>query len=74
MKRRLAATAASLLNLSRVLHDAIYSDASQSLCARAWEYRETSHFWAAWVAVFGRRHCRKSWEYYRRLHANTPAK
>lgn len=53
---------------SRKLHDLLYRDASQSLCARAWGLRHTSSFWALWVRIFGPAHCRKSWEYY---HADT---
>ncbi len=53
-----------LVDTSRVLHDLIYTDASQSLCARAWALRETYAFWAAWVMFFGKHHCRTSWDYY----------
>ena len=52
-------------DLSRVIHDAIWSDASQSLCARAWERREASSFWAVWVRVFGAAHCENSWRWHR---------
>lgn len=53
-----------ILNLSRILHDLLFEDASQSLCSRAWQQRETSTFWRAWVFVFGRRHCRRSFHFY----------
>jgi hypothetical protein len=59
-----------LLNLSRVLHDALYRDASMSLCARAWDRREVSRFWRAWCALFGADHCRKSWLWH--CHAHWP--
>ena len=51
-------------DLSRVAHDLIFDDRSQSLCARAWEKAEGSTFWRMWVCVFGRQHCRRSWEWY----------
>lgn len=51
-------------NLSRALHDLFYHDASLSLCARAWDMREVSRFWAAWVRVFGPRHCEAAWLYH----------
>lgn len=54
-----------LSDLSRLVHDALFSGPSQSLCARAWERRSASVFWAAWVRVFGARHCRASWEWWR---------
>lgn len=50
--------------LSRVIHDALYDDASQSLCARAWARRDASGFWALWVRIFGERHCRESWRWW----------
>lgn len=53
-----------VLDLSRLIHDAIYRDASQSLCARAWARRDTSLFWSLWVITFGPRHCEASWRWY----------
>jgi len=53
-----------ILNLSRILHDLLFKDASQSLCSRAWQQQDQSRFWRAWVWVFGRRHCRRSYVYY----------
>lgn len=53
-------------SLSHIAHDLIFSDKSQSLCARAYERRGTSSFWALWVMVFGDRHCRASWLWHNR--------
>jgi hypothetical protein len=50
--------------VSRRIHGVCFRDADQSLCARAWSLRHTSPFWAAWVAVFGRAHCERSWRFY----------
>ncbi len=52
-------------NLSRIAHDAIWRDKSQSLCARAYEHRD-HWFWRLWVRAFGERHCRASWLYHNR--------
>ena len=57
-----------LLNLSRVLHVALYRDASMSLCARAYDRRDVSRFWRLWCAVFGESHCRESWLYHCEQH------
>lgn len=54
-------------DLSRLTHDAIFKDKSQSLCARAWQLQHHSSFWRAWVNVFGKRHCERSYRYYRRV-------
>lgn len=52
-------------NLSRIAHDAIWRDKSQSLCARAYEHR--GHWLGClWVRAFGERHCRASWLYHNR--------
>lgn len=50
-------------NLSRILHDLIYRDVSQSLCSRAWGHR-AHPFWAAWVWIFGAAHCEQSHQWY----------
>jgi hypothetical protein len=55
-------------NLSRILHDALYADASMSLCARAWDRQDVSRFWRAWVRVFGAEHCRRSWLWHCEAH------
>ena len=52
------------LDLSRILHDLIFRDTSQSLCSRAWALQHRHAFWRAWVLVFGRRHCERSHRYY----------
>lgn len=51
-------------DLSRVMHDAIFKDKSQSLCSRAYALQDRSTFWRVWVWVFTERHCRRSWEWY----------
>jgi hypothetical protein len=60
-------------NLSRVIHDLIYDDATMSLCARAYDKQDVSTFWWLWVKVFdfvwyicgqGSDHCRASWLYH----------
>ncbi|KKK94450.1 hypothetical protein LCGC14_2682740 [marine sediment metagenome] len=52
---------------SRILHNCIFSDADQSLCARAWQYRDESRLWAAWVVVFTPSHCERSFRHHRTL-------
>ena len=52
---------------SRVLHNCIFSDADQSLCARAWQYREESRLWAIWVMVFTPSHCEHSFRHHRTM-------
>lgn len=54
-----------LFSLSRVSRRWMTGE-DESWCAHAWEHRHGSSFWAAWVRVFGHRHCEKSWRYYRR--------
>ena len=54
-----------LCDLSRIAHDALFNDKSQSLCSRAYD-RRAHWFWAAWVRAFGVRHCRASWLWYHR--------
>lgn len=49
-----------LSNLSRILHDMLFRDASMSLCARAYDRHDVSRFWRAWVRVFGADHYRRS--------------
>lgn len=53
-------------DLSRVVHDWIWGDVSQSLCSRAWWKQEESRFWKAWTYVFSRKHCRGSYLHYHR--------
>ncbi|MCC6303596.1 MAG: hypothetical protein IT545_00210 [Rhodobacteraceae bacterium] len=50
--------------LSRLTHDLIFHDVSQSLCARAWEMRDRHRFWRGWVRFFGPRHCRDAFRYH----------
>ena len=50
-------------DLSRLAHDSLFRDKSQSLCSRAYE-RQDETFWRLWVCVFGLKHCRKSWQHY----------
>ncbi|UOA15586.1 hypothetical protein DSM109990_02429 [Sulfitobacter dubius] len=52
---------------SRILHNCIFSDADQSLCARAWQYREESRLWAIWVMVFTPSHCEHSFRHHRTM-------
>jgi hypothetical protein len=52
------------MTISAWLHWLIYNDASMSICGRAWERRHDP-FWAMWVKVFGKRHCRESWWWHR---------
>lgn len=53
----------TLCDISRITHGLIYRDTDESLCSRAWRLRDRP-FWRAWVAVFGRGHCERSWRYY----------
>jgi hypothetical protein len=53
-----------ICELSRVMHDCLFSDTSQSLCSRAWQRRNVSRFWAAWVRIFGQAHCARSYRHY----------
>lgn len=50
--------------ISRNIHDLIYDDISQSLCARAWYIviikNEPDPFWIIWMKVFGPSHCRRA--------------
>jgi hypothetical protein len=55
--------------VSRWLHDLIWSGKSQSLCSRAWHRQGESAFWRAWVIVFGKKHCERSWRWW---HERTP--
>ncbi len=57
--------------ISRRLHDVSFRDTSESLCSRAWRLQDRSTFWLTWTYIFGRSHCRNSWEHY---HANTETK
>jgi hypothetical protein len=52
---------------SRILHNCIFSDADQSLCARAWQYREESVLWALWVMIFTPGHCERSFRHHRKM-------
>lgn len=51
-------------DISRRLHDAIFSDTSESLCSRAWRLQNVSIFWRIWVKVFGVEHCERSYLFY----------
>lgn len=51
-------------DVSRILHRALTGQ-DRSFCARAWEHRNTSRFWRAWVFVFGIQHCAESFDRYR---------
>ena len=48
--------------LSRITHDLIFKDTSESFCSRAWRKQDVSRFWKAWTYAFGRRHCAASFE------------
>ena len=52
------------MNVSSFLHGLIWSDVTQSLCARAWDQKDDSRFWRAFVAVLGPGHCKASWDYW----------
>jgi len=52
---------------SRILHNCIFADADQSLCARAWQYRVEHRFWAIWVLIFTPSHCERSFRHHRAL-------
>jgi len=55
-----------ICDLSRLAHDALFDGKSQSLCSRAWEYRDRSYWAKVTVLIFGAKHCRASWLYYHR--------
>jgi hypothetical protein len=55
---------ANIKDLSRLTHDLIYRDHSQSLCARAWQRRNISTFWRLWCRVFTDAHCEASFRHY----------
>lgn len=59
-------TMRTITDLSRLAHDTLFRDKSQSLCSRAWDKRLAGPFlfWGLWVKVFGRDHCRASWLHY----------
>lgn len=50
--------------LSRLAHDLIFDDRTQSLCARGWWLRDAHPFWRRWVKLFGPAHCRDSFRYW----------
>jgi hypothetical protein len=52
------------MTISRWLHYLFFADSSESLCSRAYRLRHGSDFWAAWVRMFGARHCKASYLYY----------
>lgn len=56
-------------DVSRLIHDAIFKDTSQSLCARAYERRDVCTFWRVWYRLFGPTHCAKSYEHHRKRNA-----
>lgn len=46
-------------NISRIIHNIIWSDHDQDLCSRSiWKD------WHLWQRVFGRKHCETSYFYY----------
>jgi hypothetical protein len=51
------------MTLSSWLHYLVFRDPRMSICGRAWDKRE-HRFWALWVKVFGKDHCRNSWLYH----------
>lgn len=53
--------AMKIKDLSRIIHDRLFRDTSESLCSRAYRLRHHSRFWRAWVFVFTERHCRASY-------------
>jgi hypothetical protein len=57
-----------MLDLSRIMHNRIWSDVDESLCSRAWRYRTTSTLAAVWVVVFTPDHCRRSfyWHHFKK--------
>ena len=55
-----------LWNLSRMVHDTLYRDTSQSLCARAYDLHREHIFWRIWMRVFGPLHCARSFHHHRR--------
>lgn len=50
--------------ISRQIHDMIWDDVSQSLCARAWWLKDKYVFWWIWTYVFTRRHCRRAFVFH----------
>jgi hypothetical protein len=53
-----------ITRISRVVHDMIFKDTSESLCSRAWRLQDQSRFWRIWTYVFGRLHCYDSYNRY----------
>jgi hypothetical protein len=53
------------MTISQIMHDMIFRDTSQSLCARAFDLRDSSTFWLVWYHVFGPKHCERSFRYHR---------
>ena len=39
---------------------------NESWCSKAWRLRKRHWFWRAWVFVFGRGHCYRSYMFHRR--------
>jgi len=50
--------------VSRILHDRLFDDVSQSLCSRGWWLRDRHPFWRGWVRFFGPAHCRAAFLYH----------
>lgn len=71
--RLAAALLLPLEPLSRLAHDRLFDDVSQSLCARGWWLRDADPFWRAWVKVFGPEHCRAAFHHHHGRAARTPA-
>jgi len=55
---------AAVTQTSRLIHDLLFPDTSESLCSRAWRLQRQSRFWLGWTYVFGRGHCQKSHRHY----------
>jgi hypothetical protein len=55
----------NIKDLSRLTHNIFFRDADQSLCSRAWTYRNEHWFWAIWVRIFTTRHCERSYRFHR---------
>lgn len=51
-------------NVSLFLNRVSFRDTHESLCSRAWRMRGRSAVARAWVKVFGRGHCFRSYVYY----------
>lgn len=52
-------------DVSRLIHDSLFRDTSQSLCARAYDKHRGSVFWRIWMHLFGPMHCARSYYFHR---------